>query len=140
MDTIDVDVVTIFSEEMTEGGCVTAVPGNFVFRQKIAHSALVVIGVVVVIQRWGGIPIIISGRRVIVAVVVIAGHVAGVIERIGISIESIWVGAIPPRAPPPWRGEVADKDDLVEMLEAMKPSIPSKFPIMEVVKTPKTRR
>jgi hypothetical protein len=70
--------------------------------------------------------------------------VAGV-ERwmriIRISVGSVWVVVpvpAPRRSPPPWRGEVADKDDFVEMLEATKPTISIKISI-ETVKAPMTQ-
>src|SRR5215831_18746915 len=100
-----------------------AVPRNFVFGKNIAHSTLIVIFVVVVIQRRGDISVIIDGRRITIAIVTIPipVSVAGVVGWIGRHVRSVWVVApapVPPGTPPPWRGEVADKDDLVEMLEA----------------------
>src|SRR5262245_45412218 len=120
-----------------------AVPGNFVFSENIPHSTLIVIGVVVVIQRRGDISVIIAGRsrtRSII-IVTIPGSVRGVIERIGICVGPVWVAPAraPPGAPPPWRGEVADKDDLVEMLKAMKPIISIEVSVVETVKVSKAQ-
>src|SRR5205823_5907795 len=45
------------------------------------------------------------------------------IRILRISVGFVWVVApvpAPPRTPPPWRSEVADKNDFVEMLEATK--------------------
>jgi hypothetical protein len=141
VDTIDVYVVTVFSEETSEGGRVMAVPRNFVFRENIAHSTLIVIGVVVVIQRRVHISVIIAGRPITIAIVTIPVSVAGVIGWIGIYGGLVWVDPvpIPPRTPPPWRGEVADKDDFVEMLEAMKPIISIKVSVVETVKASKAQ-
>src|SRR5438552_6601814 len=85
-DTGDVYVVTVFSEETTEGGRVMAVPGNFVFRENIAHSALIVIGVVVVPQRRGDTSVIIAGRSITKAIVIIPVPVAGAIGRVGLNV------------------------------------------------------
>jgi hypothetical protein len=141
VDTVDVYVVTVFSEETTEVGRVMAVPRNFIFRENIAHSTLIVIGVVVVPQRRGDISVIIAGRPITIAIVTIPGFVAGVIGRIGIIVGSVWVGPVrgPPRTPPPWRGKVADKDDFVEMLEATKPISSIKVFIVEAVKALKAQ-
>src|SRR5437899_398337 len=102
-----------------------AVPRNFVFRENIAHSTLIVIGVVVVPQRRVNISVIIAGRSIAIAIVIVTipVSVAGVIGWIGICIGCVWVDRVPapPRTPQPWRSEVADKDDFVEMLEARKP-------------------
>src|SRR5438552_14493890 len=117
------------------------VPRNFVFREDIAHRTLIVIGVVVVIQRRVDISVIIAGRPITIAIVTISVSVAGVIGGIGIYVRFVWVDPVPapPRTPPPWRGEVADKDDLVEMLEAMKPIISIKVSVVETVKASKAQ-
>src|SRR5437763_11809716 len=90
VDTGDVYVVTVFSEETTEGGRVMAVPRNFVFRENIAHRTLIVIGVVVVIQRRVDISVIIAGRPITIAIVTISVSVAGVIGGIGIYVRFVW--------------------------------------------------
>src|SRR5438552_13264837 len=120
VDTGDVYVVTVFSEETTEGGRVMAVPRNFVFGENIAHSTLIVIGVVVVTQRRVDISVIIAGRPI--AIVTVSVSVSGVIGGIGIYVRFVWVDPVPapPRTPPSCRGEVTEKDDWVEMLEVMK--------------------
>ena len=135
----DVYVVTVFGEETTKGRRVMAVPRNFVFGENIAHGTLIVIGVVVVIQRRLYISVIIAGRRITIARVIIPVSGAGVVGWIGRHVGSVWVKPVPPRIPPPWRGEVADEDDLVEMLEAMKPIVSIKVSIVETVKASKAQ-
>src|SRR5438552_12215990 len=89
-DTGDVYVVTVFSEETTEGGRVMAVPRNFVFREDIAHSTLIVIGVVraaviaaVGTQRRVDRSVILAGRPITIAIVTIPVSIAGDIGWIG---------------------------------------------------------
>src|SRR5437016_9169560 len=118
-----------------------AVPRNFVFRENIAHSALIVIGVIVVPERRVDISVIIAGRPITKAIVTIPVSVAGVVGWIGIYVGFVWVDPVPapPRTPPPWRGEVADKDDFVEMLKAMQPIISIKVSVVETVKVSKAQ-
>ena len=54
---------------------------------------------------------------------------------------SVRVGPVPgpPRTTPPWRGEVANKDDFVDMLEATKPISLIKVFIVETVKASKVQ-
>src|SRR5215468_112783 len=118
-----------------------AVPRNFVFSENIAHSTLIVIDVVraaviaaVVIQRGRDISVIIAGRPITIAVVPIPVSVAGVVGRIGICVGSVWVAPAPPRTPQPGRGEVADEDDLIEMLEATKPIVSIKVSMVKASK------
>src|SRR5438876_472656 len=137
VDTGDVYVVRVFSEETTEGGHVMVVPSNCVFGQNVAHSTFIVIFVVraaviaaVVTPKWVAIFVTIAGRTISIAIAIatILISVAGVEGRIGIiriSVGSVWVVApvpVPPGTPPPWKAEVADKDDFLETVEATKPS------------------
>ena len=129
VDTGDVYVVTVFSEETPEAGHVMAVPRNCVFGENVAHSTFIVIFVV----RAAVIAAVITPRRVAVsvtiAIVTIFVSVAGVGGRIRILrifVGSVWVIApvpAPPGTPPPRKAEVTDKDDFLEMIEAMKPMI-----------------
>ena len=92
---------------------------------------------IVVHHRWIGI-------AVANAIVTIPVSVAGIVGRIRIFrifVGSVWVVApvpVPPRTPPPWRAEVADKDDFLEMIEATKPMISIKA-VVETVKTSKAQ-
>ena len=135
-----------------------AVPRNLVFGENIAHSTFIVIFVVraaviaaVVTPRRVAISVIIAGRPITIAIVTIPVSVAGVVGRIRIVgwirilrifVGSVWVVApvpAPPRTPPPWKAEVADKDDFVEMPEATKPIISIKSAIVETVKASKAQ-
>src|SRR5437773_3318274 len=130
VDTGDVYVVRVFSEETTEGGHVMVVPSNCVFGQNVAHSTFIVIFVVraaviaaVVTPRWVAIFVTIAGRTIAVAIATVLISVAGIEGRIGIirMSGSVWVVApvpVPPGTPPPWKAEVADKDDFLETVEA----------------------
>src|SRR4029077_3662748 len=128
------------------------VPRNCVFGQNIAHNTFIVIFVVcaaviaaVVTPIRVAIYVTIAGRLITIAIVTIPVSVAGVEGWIGIlriSVGSVWVVTpvpAPPRTPPPWRGEVANKDDLIEMLEASKPIISIKVSIVETVKASKAQ-
>src|SRR5205823_8951563 len=145
VDTGDVYVVAVFSEETTDGGRVMAVPRNCVFGENIAHSTFVVIFVV----RAAVIAAVVTPRRVAIcvtiAIVTIPISVAGVVGRIRIiriSVGSVWEVApvpTPPRTPPPWKAEVADKDDFIETVEATKPIISIKVAVVETVKASKAQ-
>src|SRR5205823_10099746 len=145
VDTGDVYVVAVFSEETTDGGRVMAVPRNCVFGENIAHSTFVVIFVV----RAAVIAAVVTPRRVAIsvtiAIVTILVSVAGVegrIRIIRISVGSVWVVApvpAPPRTPPPWKAEDADKDDFFEMVEVMKSIISIKSSNVETVKATKAQ-
>src|SRR5713101_7470690 len=116
VDTGDVYVVAVFSEETTEGGRVMAVPRNSVFGENIAHSTFIVISVI----RATVIAAVVTPRRVAISVIV-AGR--GRIGILRVSVGSVWIVApvpAPPRTPPPWKAEDADKDDFFEMVEVMK--------------------
>src|SRR5215831_19062448 len=110
-----------------------------------------VIAAVVTLRRIA-ISVIIAGRPIIIAIVTIPVSVAGVVGRIGIiriSVGSVWVTPVrapqrtpapsPPRTPtpPPWKAEVADKDDLVEIVEAMKLIISIEVTVIETVEATK---
>src|SRR5260370_24013838 len=145
VDTGDVYVVAVFSEETTDGGRVMAVPRNCVFGENIAHSTFVVVFVV----RAAVIAAVVISRRVAIsvtiAIVTIPVSVAGVVGRIRIiriSVGSVWGVApvpTPPSTPPPWKAEVADKDDIIETVEAPKPIISIKVSIVETVKASKAQ-
>src|SRR5947207_1072703 len=150
VDTGDVYVVRVFSEETTEGGHVMAVPSNCVFGQNVAHSAFIIIFVVraaviaaVVSPIWVVILVTITGQPIAIAIATILISVAGVEGRIGIiriSVGSVGVVApvpVPPGTPPPWKAEVADKDDFLETVEATKPIISTKVDAVETLKASK---
>src|SRR6266478_6209633 len=132
VDTGDVYVVAVFSEETNDGGRVMAVPRNCVFGENIAHSTFIVIFVV----RAAVIAAVITPRRVAVSGVV------GRIRIFRIFVGSVWVVApvpTPPRTPPPWKAEVADKNDFIETVEAPKPIISIKVAVVETVKGSKAQ-
>src|SRR5262245_41283729 len=98
------------------------------------------------------ISVIIAGRHIIIAIGTIPVSVAGVVGRIGIiriSVVSVWVTPVPapprgqaptpPRTPtpPPWKAEVADKDGLIEIVEAMKLIISIEVTVIETVEAAK---
>jgi hypothetical protein len=129
-----------------------AVPRDCVFGENIAHSTLIVIFVIragviaaVVTPIRVVISVTIAGRPITIAIVSILISVAGVEGGIRIlrkSGGSVWVVApvpTPPGTPPPWRGEVADKDNFVEMLKATKPIVSIKVSIVETVKVSKAQ-
>src|SRR5882724_1131626 len=66
VDTGDVYVVTIFSEEMTEGGRVMAVPSDCVFGENVAHSTFIVVFVV----RAAVIAAVVTPKRVVISVTI----------------------------------------------------------------------
>ena len=145
LDTGDVYIVAVFSEEMTDGGCVMAVPRNCVFGENIAHSTFTVVFVVraaviaaAVSPRW-------VGKSVTIAIGTIAVSVAGVVGRmriLRIFVGSVWLVApvpVPPRTPPPRNAEVADKDDFIEPMEAAKPITSIKVAVVESVKASKAQ-
>src|SRR5215467_11945039 len=90
--------------------------------------------------------VIIAGRPITIAIVTIPVSVAGVVRRIGIiriSVGSVWVTPVPapPRSPaptpPPRKAEVADKDGLIEIVEAMKLIISIEVTVIETVEAAK---
>jgi hypothetical protein len=152
VDTGDVYVVTLFSEETTEGGHVMAIPSDCVFGENIAHSTFIVIFVVraaviaaVVTPIWVAILVTIAGRPITIAIVTIlisVARVEGGIRIFRISVGSVWVVApvpVPPWTPPPWKAEVADKNDFIETVEAPKPIISIKVGVVETVKASKAQ-
>jgi hypothetical protein len=152
VDTGAVYVITVFSEETTEGSRVMAVPGNCVFGENIAHSTFIVIFVVraaiiaaIVTPIRVAIHVAIPGRPITIAIVTILKSIARVEGRIRIlriSVGSVWVVSpvpAPPRTPPPGRSEAAKKDDFVEMLEATKPIASIKVSTVETIKASKAQ-
>ena len=138
MNTGDVYVVAVLSEEATQGGRVMAVPRNCVFGENIAHYTFIVVFEV----RGAVIAGIVSPRRVTVSVVIAIAIVtipvsaAGIVGRIRILrifVGSVWVVAPVPAPPrtPPWKAEVADKDDFIEIVEVMKSMIWMKVAVVE---------
>src|SRR5205085_794032 len=124
-----------------------AVPRDCIFGENVAHSTFIVIFVVraAVITAIGVVILVtIAGRPITIGIVSILISVAGVEGRIRIfriSVGSVWVVApvpVPPWTPPPWKAEVADKDDFLEMIEATKPMISMKA-VVETVKASKAQ-
>ena len=129
-----------------------AVPSNCVFGENIAHSTFIIIFVIraavigaVVTPIRIVIYVTVAGRLITIAMVTIPVSVAGAEGRIRIvriSVGSVWVEVqvpAPPRPPPPWKAEVADEDDSVEMLGATQPIISIKSPTVETVKVSKAQ-
>jgi hypothetical protein len=127
VNTGHVYIVAVFGEEAGEGGRVMAVPRDCVFGENIAYNTFIIF-----VVRGAVISAIVKERRVAVsvtiAIVTIPVSVAGVVGRIGIVrrirvlrriIGSVWVVTRVP-APPPWKAEVADKDDFIETVGASK--------------------
>jgi hypothetical protein len=148
VDTGDVYVIAVFSEETTDGSRVVAVPRNCVFGENIAHSTFIVIFVV----RAAVIAVItvITGRRVAISVTIaivtipvsVAGAGVGRIRIFRILVGAVCVGTpvpTPPRSPPPRKSEIADKDDFIETVEATKPIISIKVAVVETVKRSKAQ-
>ena len=118
------------------------IPRNCVFGENVAHNAFIIFEV-----RGAVISAIVKQRRVAVSVtitiVTIPVSVAGVIGRIGIVgrvrilrifVRSVWVVAPVPSPPrTPWKAEVADDDDFIEMVEATKPIISIKVAVDETL-------
>ena len=147
VDTGDVYVVAVFSEETTDGGRVMAVPRNCVFGENIAHSTFVVIFVVraaviaaVVTPKWIVISLTIAGCPITISKVIILISVTGIeggIRILRISVGSVWVVApvpVPPGTAPPSKTEVADKDDFIETVKRTKPTMSIKVAVIEPVK------
>src|SRR5919204_3519771 len=91
VNTSDVYVVTVFSEETPKAGHVMAVPSNCVFGENVAHSTFSVHFVVraagkdaVEIPQWVVISVTIAGRPITIAIVTILISVAGIEGRIRI--------------------------------------------------------
>src|SRR4029079_17104775 len=95
VNTRQVYVVAVFSEEATNRGCVMLVPGNCVFGENIAHNTFIIFVVTAAV-----ISAIVKQRRVAVAetIVTIPVSVAGVVGRIGlvgqIGVPGIFVGSV----------------------------------------------
>src|SRR5262249_7228214 len=108
VDAGHVYIVTVFSEETTEGGHVMAVPRNCVFGENIAHGTFIVVCVLraaiiaaIVIPRRVAISVTVAGRPI--SIVTIPVSVDGVVGRIGISVGYVWVAPVPPVPPVPPR-------------------------------------
>jgi hypothetical protein len=140
VDTFDVYVVAVFCEETTEGGCVMVIPGNRVFGEEIAHNTFIVVFVV----HGAVIAAVVQQRWIDIAVTKPIATIAGVVGRIRICrifIGSLWVVSpipAPPGTPPPWKAEVADKDDFIETVEVTKPMISMKLAVVGIVKAATT--
>jgi hypothetical protein len=87
----------------------------------------------------------IAGRPITIAIVTILISIAGVeggMRILRIPVGSVWVVApvpVPPGTPPPWKAEVADKNDFLETVEATKPMISMKVAVVETVKASKAQ-
>src|SRR5262249_54294688 len=104
--------------------------------ENIAHRNFIVISVVraaviaaVVTRRRVAISVIIAGRPITIVTIPVS-----VAEVVG----SVRVAPVPPRTPPPWRGEAADKDDFVEIVEARKSIISIKVAVIETIESMKS--
>src|SRR4051812_8549243 len=132
-------VVAVFSEEPTERGCVMLIPRNCVFREDIAHNTFIIF-----VVRGAVVSAIVEQRRVVVSVtitiVAIPGavgwiRIVGRIRILRVIVGCLWV-VVPVPAPQrtPWKAEVANNDNFVEMMEATKPVISIKVAVVGTIK------
>src|SRR4051794_1750425 len=115
------------------------VPRNCVFGEHIAHNTFIIF-----VVRAAVISAIVKRRRIAIAVTVtIPVPIAGVVGRIRmvgrIGIVRILIGSVCVVAPvpslprTPWKAEVADKDDLMETVRAMKAIMSIKVAVVETI-------